>query len=902
MKQYIIFLFGLLILNACSDDQYLAQQKKVEEGIPTEIKLSLSIPESDQVQTKSFVEQTVSELYVFSFKEGNDGAYIASAKYADTPSSAVSFETLSGEQQIYGIANTSYDMFPYVSETLEGWLKSPPTKSEFLSLMAEVGGDKAIQFANTTALMSGLWTDTDGGEVCSVKKDGTTEADGRIVLKRVSSEVNFKIKVKEGRTFQLESYQVCEIPGKVNLWGTSQSGDFYSTLEQTVSDHSNTITFYMAENIATGRNCLTEDDREVLSKGSLRNSAPEDRAFKNVDKATYVLLKGSYSAVDNGKTTEAKVVYCIHLGLGAGQDGDHNDFSTYRNKKYTYDVTVNGVNNIITEVTVKDRDFPREEGDVIVSASAKVLYLDSHFEAREMTFTKSELMASGTNFTFYVKDPNTSFKYVERPTADTSNWVCFKKYVGDYRYPGDDSNDLISVEVLLDNLRAWVKGEESIFKDNADEVKLVCFVNEYYYQNMRWSRFVNTDDREMLIICKTESQESGGNSTYTTNASYVIRQDPIQTVYNLSEDYKAWGIETVNETDLLKSASNPTSEDLLNIAYGRMNLPSAFSNGKENWETYQDYSKPSDGNMMKSAYQNAYYACLQRNRDENGNGVIDKKEVKWYLASSGQYISLWLGRSALSTESSLFNIGDWTSEGFVSYIPNKYHYIPSDKSEKEVFWAEEGITIGKDGGHVSGNERNYRCVRDLNVLGEDEKNLEGNDKPKTVFTISAQNTITAPVDVEFAYLNSNSLKSAASISELDPHTERDNAINKPYKKFAIYSGDIADQKEQTWDAKTKLTGPGTPCSALGRGWRMPNQTELSVIYLIATDAGAYGPYGGSAFRRLGNKTIFARSAYSGIARGGSLGAHAYRLKANENVSLVKKNGDKGRIRCVKDTY
>ena len=35
MKQYIMFLLGLLILSACTNDEYLAQRTEVEEGIPT---------------------------------------------------------------------------------------------------------------------------------------------------------------------------------------------------------------------------------------------------------------------------------------------------------------------------------------------------------------------------------------------------------------------------------------------------------------------------------------------------------------------------------------------------------------------------------------------------------------------------------------------------------------------------------------------------------------------------------------------------------------------------------------------------------------------------------------------------------------------------------------------------
>mgnify|MGYP000287922834 CR=1 FL=1 len=44
--------------------------------------------------------------------------------------------------------------------------------------------------------------------------------------------------------------------------------------------------------------------------------------------------------------------------------------------------------------------------------------------------------------------------------------------------------------------------------------------------------------------------------------------------------------------------------------------------------TFLDYSKESNSNQMKDDYKNAYYACLQRNRDENGDGVIDSKREK----------------------------------------------------------------------------------------------------------------------------------------------------------------------------------------------------------------------------------------------------------------------------------
>ena len=912
MKQYIMFLLGLLILSACTNDEYLAQRTEVEEGIPTVVKLSVTIPMSGKIETKAFSDSGVADLYVFSFKKDND-EFITAQKYTELSGSTISFSTLSGEQRIFAIGNVDYDMFPGLSERLESWLgNNHPSKSDLTSLLAEVGGDKAVQFANTTSLVSGLWNNEDDTkDYCTVKVDGTLVEKGKIYLKRVAAKVTFKIEVADGREFKLKSYQVCEVPKKVNVWEGSTSEEIvsYSTQELTISRDEGFFTFYMPENIANGKEgCNSADDREKLSKGSLRNSPPEGRVSTYVDKpATYVLLKGSYYAKDtDGKETSAEVVYCIHLGLGAGSSDkvDHKDFSTKRNMNYTYNIQIEGVESIKTEVTATDNNVWRQEGDVTVSGEGKSIQLDAHFEARKITFHKSDFKT--TDLRVYVKDPLTNFQLTEfsELKEESKNWVSFKSLKDvpveeTYKYPDEKHvSELLSVEELLTELNKWAKGENSLLAPtNEGAIEFVCFVNEYYYQSIMWPEFVNTLDREFFIMDKTQKQTSGGNSTLTSDASFVIKQHSIQTIYDLNkgEDYNAWGIETINETGLLNTTTNPSK--IKDIAYGRLNLPDFSGKG---WSTFLDYSKESNSNQMKDDYKNAYYACLQRNRDENGDGVIDSKEKKWYLASSGQYISLWLGRSSLSAESSLFNIDDWVKEGFAKNIPAKYHYIPSNNDGKVVFWAEEGITIGNDDSHTTGKIRNYRCIRDLNMKGMDENNLDRKKAPETLFKISSVDP--KALTVTFDYLNANSLKPAPSMNELDPHNERDNDINRVYKSFCIVRGSVSsNQVGGTWKAKTNLTNP---CNRImnEHGWRMPNQAELSVIYLVGTDASAYGSYKKNEFNGLKGQTVFARTSYSGIAKNGKSGQHAYRLLANEHISLVEKTGYTGFIRCVKDNY
>ena len=922
MKRYIMWLLGLLILSACTNDEYLTQRTEVEEGIPTVVKLSVAIPMSGKIETKAFSDSGVVDLYVFSFKKDND-EFITAQKYTELSGSTISFSTLSGEQRIFAIGNVNYDMFPGLSERLESWLENNhPSKSDLTSLLAEVGGDKAVQFANTTSLVSGLWNNEDDTkDYCTVKVDGTLVEKGKIYLKRVAAKVTFKIEVADGREFKLKSYQVCEVPKKVNVWEGSTLGTIasYSTPELTISKDEGFFTFYMPENIANympeniangKEGCNSADDREKLSKGSLRNSTPEERGFTYVDNpATYVLLKGSYYAKDtDGKETSAEVVYCVHLGLGAGSGAnvDHKDFSTKRNMNYTYNIRIEGVESIKTEVTATDNNVWRQEGDVTVSGEGKSIRLDAHFEARKITFRKSDFNTS--DLRVYVKDPLTNFQLTEfsQLKEESKNWVSFKSLKDvpadeTFKYPGDGNENLLTTEKLLDALNKWIKGENSLLTSTSEEsIEFVCFVNEYYYQSIEWPKFVNTLDREFFIMDKTQEQTSGGNSTLTSDALFVIRQRSIQTVYDLNKgiDYNAWGIETVNETGLFSTSSNPSK--IKDMSYGRLNLPPKLNNG--NWSTFLDYSKESNSSQIitGTGTGNAYYACLQRNRDENGDGKIDQTETKWYLASSGQYISLWLGRSSLSEESSLFNIGDWKSEDFTTNIPPEYHYVPSDRTGKTVFWAEEGITIGgDDDGHTLGSVRNYRCVRDLNKKGEDKTNLEAVKAPKTLFSISSADDAT--VTVTFDYMNVNSLKPAPSRGELDPHNERDNDINRVYKSFSIVRGALS-QTGYNWNNRTKLKNP---CEKLmgEKGWHMPNQVELSVIYLVGTDASAYSSiYDKGFFKDLKANVILARTSYSGIAQGGKSGEHAYKLRAGGAVSLVKKDGDRGYIRCIKDNY
>ena len=84
-------------------------------------------------------------------------------------------------------------------------------------------------------------------------------------------------------------------------------------------------------------------------------------------------------------------------------------------------------------------------------------------------------------------------------------------------------------------------------------------------------------------------------------------------------------------------------------------------------------------------------ACYDRNRDENGNGIIDEEEFKWYLPASNQLLGL--------CAAALPGLGGGTST--TEFITPSYNYC---------------YFLTASGGKLTTPERTSgsdRCVRDV---------------------------------------------------------------------------------------------------------------------------------------------------------------------------------------------
>jgi hypothetical protein len=120
---------------------------------------------------------------------------------------------------------------------------------------------------------------------------------------------------------------------------------------------------------------------------------------------------------------------------------------------------------------------------------------------------------------------------------------------------------------------------------------------------------------------------------------------------------------------------------------------------------------------------NVYYAnsiCMNRNRDLNGNGVIDDNELRWYLPTSATYMQIAVAQSELPDP--IMRFTEYDKWYFINLPGNNgdrygtynFHYITSDY---QYYWAEQSVNTGDDpySGYSPGVSvaNTARCVRNL---------------------------------------------------------------------------------------------------------------------------------------------------------------------------------------------
>ena len=458
-------------------------------------------------------------------------------------------------------------------------------------------------------------------------------------------------------------------------------------------------------------------------------------------------------------------------------------------------------------------------------------------------------------------------------------------------YPGKagDAPKLLDVNQLINLLfyeneleykkRSGLPYTEDSKFDPAGDLLFTAFVDEYYYERHPatgeflpglWQDFVNAKPRELHILSDTEHSYDRRSDVIVSHHSIV--QQSIQTIYNIyAPDLTSlWGAEHTDEMSWVNRERYRTGEPGWpwwgpgglpsgSVLYGddengRLNSAGIWgltTGGEQRWDTFMNYEVLNNTPELRESYFYQAYSCLTRNRDNNGNEVIDQDEVRWYTASINQLVGMWVGNEALSSLARLYKPKDPTdvTDGVLwrSAIASS---TASDIKDPMILRAEEGATKSwylqnnfwnNDKG-VTDKIVSVRCLRNVGSyvdkgVTKDMTNAPYDKIPDQYYDFEAGQDPDGKAwpnedgtyTIRFTRLNAKSIREYTS-EDLPYHSEY-SVNNCVYLRFTaqnptdlVYADGTLNTRQRVLnDAVSKHNDYCPP------GYRIPNMTELLMM-------------------------------------------------------------------------
>jgi hypothetical protein len=551
----------------------------------------------------------------------------------------------------------------------------------------------------------------------------------------------------------------------------------------------------------------------------------------------------------------ANVNYTIHLGYCEDKDANDNatletarDFNCRRNSRYTYNVKINGVKNVVVEAKKQGENQPGAEGWVS-DDTGDFVKLDSHYCEFNIALTDEErenltyriTAPYGNEYYYYSRDKEGNITKTDGMNSQLYEWIKFRPTTGENvlaSYNG--GKDLWT----FDDLCAPTLTTNTNEADAQGRKWYTVFVDEYVYtfddpssgEETSWPNYVNKDDRMAEFIMNVD--KSNDTESSYSYCKYAFSQKAIQTYYKgVEAGKKAIGIEHFEETycfnmywQFFNSSDNWTHLEERKYKEDDDNLFYDYTNGRYNLYHYldkagiTDWSKviqetvpahvigdtnggcthpdadypvymPGNKASTKTSYapsknkdSNVYYGnsiCMNRNRDLDGDGVIDNNEIRWYTPTSSDYIQIGICQGELPDPIMRFTdynpdyfISTWNSaNNYYTGVAN-FHYITSDY---QYYWAEQCVNVG-DAPFATYTQQaaqanTVRCVRNLGTNPNDVPQY-GVNEVDNAFSYDEDARIFTQENFKDETLRGYTLGGLA------PH-DVSSPTSHPYKKFQV---------------------------------------------------------------------------------------------------------------------
>ncbi len=912
--------------------------------------------------------------------------------------------------------------------------------------------------------------------------NGTFTLDGAIHLRRVVSQINFNISSgNENVRVTPNSYRIINVPRyswlyerpaddatgttanfgdncteetKGNYYVSSESYSATSSFIRPDGNGGYTFNFWQAENKHKGTITATGTAEQIYKARDAQTKA-DDRTNTGIftalcpdgewtpnNMASYVLINctvdytGEINVDENGAILEPEpgtpptgtdvwrtgsATYLIHLGY---MGNDAADFNSYRNADYTYNVTVNGLNDIRVEA-FNTAETPGVEG-IVTDVTNPTLNLDCHYGAFNIQLTDAELApwketADGnyTGFGFMIMTYDNlngglkeydevfllknyaSWDLVPDGIKQYIDWVEFRPTTGEnvlaaYKpRTGDNSDD--KTFNLYDAAKGITEDQRSTSPNTGNGRWYTCFVKEYTYeasnanetlastsstiygQNPIWYSYVNADPRRFYIrVTRTVSHD--GESIYS-RSKYAAVQNSIQSYYgrqNIPDGTghvrgAAMGVERVNEVYGLNMRNSIDQGTATRYAGGHPDngrydcwvwATNTTGTGKA-WSTFVDQTAPqtirasTNGsgvaisaatfNVPKTANytgdfsgvnrvtnydpqssvtsatstDNRQYAieginaCMNRNRDNNGNGNIDNDELRWYVPGVNQYTRITLGSNSLGTNA-LMNYADVSSTGYTINGTFSFGYDGRYlfyTSGGRVFWAAEGFSVsnwrewGTNSATAPGDPVATWQVRCIRNLGTNLGAVNSTSQSVRAYTYTTTGTYHRVIPTYYELTNTRTATFSGNgdgTGELPLHLISQGNYNAVYQGgFEILSGyDLTafnNANSSPTFAALQTYINGDPCGSLrddnnnpvdGGRWRLPNVTELAIMqnegeftsgsqYYLCCSVLDFSGANGAKISNAADGTNIMSAVRDRVTR--SLNGHYYRVRCVRDI-------------------
>lgn len=889
MKLAYLLMGVALLLSSCSEDIFPGGSES-NEDVTISLAYSDVSPRDIVVNSRATEadERHLDNLYIYIFDgngnlkgyKGIEGEDNLNQNTSSTNTEVIKdIKTRSGESYIYAVANYNTGRYPLtVSERKveNGKLpikldeeraragEYPFTLKDLKALKFQRNVDDQISITDAF-LMSGA---VNSGNIVNINTAGNVTSnntnDNAIRLSRIVSKVKFTINEKKDdgvkRSFKLANYDIMNIARNGTLIGSIDSNDKKPISNDTDVSNIKGLTLgvndvdkttgaeyfeaYLPENLQDAKQSVPDQDQAKREDDNMSINKEFTYAPKY---GTYVVLKGKYEeTTKDGSTKTADVTYYVHLG---NCSENPNDYNVERNCKYNFNITVAGVNEIIVEAKKEGNEQPGAEGVVLeYGNTGKNLTLDSHYEYMVMRFYKADIKQLkdhklGYYYQVYALGKKTepiNVKDEANPTTEEhkqklngvdTKWIEFaitgrdesKSIYGDENdgrgtpcdYPGKGKT--MDIEKFLKKL--YENADNPSFWNEGKYIDATCFVSENYYSNLTWDQYVNDVNKRAFYVANNVWVSKDTRSVYA-EAQYGLTQHNIQTFYDVKQagNVIAYGCETINDEE----GKNFTDDGKGGTSSNENRYQSKGSN---TWDGRENMKKDLSGLTWDNIKSNKALvkACMSRNRDLNGDGIIQDNEIRWYAPAVNQYIGLWIGEEVMSTEAKLFN--KKTSTLSKDNDPGCRMLYYTSTRGINTYFSEEGMATNNHDGTWKATL--IRCVR----------NLQSNDNDKGYAKYPTEFWTTSNSDkvVELDKVDSRALIVGGSSNELIGHTER-SETNKPAKSFRIAnntyptSNSNSASMENVVDGKFKCNGKYYQKN--DSNWRVPNQREMSVMYLI----------------------------------------------------------------------